>query len=301
MLQTNSLIRECKVKKRETRHFLLRFKKTNDDKDKHIYIQKRSQNKSTIAEKKNKHKRSVHQELFSNKQNSRKFWDSVRKARQKKKALSDIEITKWETHFRNRTSMSEYHMNEICINELDRPISKEEVMQSIRNLKQGKAPGLDNICGEYLKNAEANITPFLTLLFNKIYDSSCFLSEWCKSIIIPLFKRGNETDPDNYRGISLLSDVSKVFTAILNKRLYNWAGKEGKISKEQAGFRKHYSTTDHIFTLTSIIKRELYSRKRSKVYGAFIDYKKAFDTVDRDKVWETLHNLETPSKAVKMI
>ena len=175
--------RECKVKRRETRQALLRFKKTNDDKDKHIYVQKRSQYKSTIAEKKNKYERSVHHELFSNKQNSRKIWDSVRKARQKKKTLPDIEITKWETHFRNvlnhsssitdqiddhdrtrpqanRASMSDYHMNEMCIDELDRPISKEEVRQSIRNLKQGKAPELDNICGEYLKYAEANITPF---------------------------------------------------------------------------------------------------------------------------------------------
>ena len=147
----------------------------------------------------------------------------MRKARQKTKTLPDIEITKWETHFRNilnhsssitdqiddhdrrrpeanRASMSDYHMNEMCIDELDRPISKEEVRQSIRNLKQGKAPGLDNICGEYLKHAEANITPFFTLLFDKIYDSSCFPSEWCKSIIISLFKRGNKTDPDNYIG-----------------------------------------------------------------------------------------------------
>ena len=175
----------------------------------------------------------------------------MRKARQKKKALPDIEITKWEAHFRNvlnlsstitdqtdnhdrtrpqanRARMSEYHMNEMCINELDRPISKEEVRQSIWNLKQGKAPGLDNICGEYLKHTEANIASFLTFLFNKIYDSSCFPSEWCKSIIIPLFKRGNETDPDSYREISLLSVVSKVFTAILNKQLCNWAEKEGK-------------------------------------------------------------------------
>ena len=123
--------------------------------------------------------------------------------------------------------MSDYHVNEMCINELDRPISKEEVRQLIRNLKQGEAPGLDNVCGEYLKDAEVNIT----LLFNKIYDSSCFPSVWCKSIIIPLFKRGNETDPDNYRGISLLSVVSKVFTAILNKRLHSWAEKEGNTSK----------------------------------------------------------------------
>ena len=98
-----------------------------------------------------------------------------------------------------------------------------------------------------------------------------------------------------------MSVVSKVFAAILNKQLYSWAEKEGKISKEQASFLKHYSTADHIFTLISIIKRELYPGKRSKVYAAFIDYKKAFDTIDRDKVWETMHNLETSSKTVKMI
>ena len=51
-------------------------------------------------------------------------------------------------------------LNEMCINELDRHIPKEEVRQSIRNLKQGKALGLDNGCGEYLNNAEDNITPF---------------------------------------------------------------------------------------------------------------------------------------------
>ena len=84
--------RECKVKKRQTHQALPRFMKTNDNKDKHIHVQKRSQYKSTITEKKNKYKRSVHQELFSNKQNSRKFGDSMRKARQKKKALPDIEI-----------------------------------------------------------------------------------------------------------------------------------------------------------------------------------------------------------------
>ena len=122
--------------------------------------------------------------------------------------LLDIEITKLETHFRNvqnhyssithqiddhdrarpranRTNMSKYHMNEIYMNELDRSTTKEEVRQSIRNLKQGEAPGLDNVCGKYLKaNKQTNktrnkqrinyTTPFLTILFNKIYDSSCF-------------------------------------------------------------------------------------------------------------------------------
>ena len=103
---------------------------------------------------------------------------------------------------------------------------------------------------------------------------------WCKSVIIPLFKKCEDNNPYNYRGISLLRIVSKVFTAILNKRLYAWAENEEKNSKEQAGFRKRYSPIDHIFTLITMVKSKLDSRRGDKVYVAFIDYKKAFDTVD---------------------
>ena len=89
-----------------------------------------------------------------------------------------------------------------------------------------------------MKFAEIFVVPFLTKLFSKLYDTSYFPLDWCKSVIIPLFKKGEDSDPDNYRGISLLSVVSKVFTVILNKRLYSWAENEEKISKEQAGFCK---------------------------------------------------------------
>ena len=60
---------------------------------------------------------------------------------------------------------------------------------------------------------------FLTQLFNKLYNASLFPAVWSKSVIVPIFKKGDDDNPDNYRGISLLSIVSKVFTAILNKRL----------------------------------------------------------------------------------
>ena len=99
----------------------------------------------------------------------------------------------------------------------------------------------------------------------------------------------------------MLSIVSKVFTAILNKSLYAWAENEEKISKEQAGFRKGYSTIDQIFTLITMVKSKLDSRRGGKVYVPFIDYKKAFDTVDRDKLWETLENLKTSSKMVTIL
>jgi len=85
------------------------------------------------------------------------------------------------------------------------------------------------VLGEFLKYSEQFITPFLTKLFNKLFDSGHFPDDWTRSVIIPLLKKGDVLNPENYRGISLLSITSKVFTKILNTRLYNWAEREGKI------------------------------------------------------------------------
>ena len=82
--------------------------------------------------------------------------------------------------------------------------------KAIQRLKSGKAAGVDDVLAEMLKAAEQEITPFLTKYFNVLFSSSQFPSEWTKAIIIPLHKKGDVNNPDNYRGISLLSVVSKV-------------------------------------------------------------------------------------------
>ena len=107
---------------------------------------------------------------------------------------------------------------------------------------------------------------------------------------MPILKKGDNLIPDNYRGISLLSIVSKVFTAVLNKRLYNWAEIENKISFEQAAFRKKFSTTDHIFTLVTIIRNRIFSQRSGKVYVCFVDYKKAYDSINRNSLWKILND-----------
>ena len=174
------------------------------------------------------------------------------------------------------------------VSDLDNEITECEVRQAIKKLKAGKATGLDEKPGEFLKIAEPIITPFLTKLFNKIFQTGHYPFAWTRSVIVPLLKKGDATNLENYRGISLLSVVSKVFTSILNQRLYEWAEKEEKISEEQAGFRKHYSTVDHIFTLVSMIRSCLFGYQISKLYVAFIDYQKTFDTVYRDVLWKVL-------------
>ena len=169
------------------------------------------------------------------------MWDTVRRARQKKTKQPEISISTWKDHFQNVLSNkstevpskentnenpsesqpgTESEANVTHIPGLDDPITEQDVRQAVRNLKQGKASGLDRICGEFLKYSENIVAPFLTKLFNKLYDMNVFLSDSCKSVIIPLFKKGDNKIPDNYTGISLLSIASKVFTAVLNKRLY---------------------------------------------------------------------------------
>ena len=75
------------------------------------------------------------------------------------------------------------------IPELDNPITEKEVRDTIAHLKSGKAAGLDEISGEMLKHAIDFAAPFLTRLFNRLYDTGTFPSDWAKSIIVPLLKK----------------------------------------------------------------------------------------------------------------
>ena len=124
---------------------------------------------------------------------------------------------------------------------------------------------------------------FMNKLFNPIFDKGIYPSDWAKAIIVPIRKKGDIHIADNYRGVSLLSIVSKCYTSVLNTRLYNWLEENDKIVEMQAGFHRNYSTTDQIFNLYAIAQKCL-NKKGQKLYVAFVDFKKAFDSVHHDKL-----------------
>ena len=128
--------------------------------------------------------------------------------------------------------------NDVFDEILDTDITAEEVKAAIRHLKNGKASEPDDIIGEILKAAEESIVPFLVRYFNKLFKEGSFPIEWAKAIIVPLHKKGDPSDMDNYRGISLLGVLGKVFTFILNKRLTEWTDSNDVLSDAQAGSRK---------------------------------------------------------------
>ena len=159
--------------------------------------------------------------------------------------------------------------------------------ESIRKLNNGKAGGIDGIVPEMLKVGGEKVVRFLTALFNKVFDTGVYPREWSKAIVVPIFKKGDTHKPDNYRGISLINATCKCYTSILNKRLSSWLENSNIIVENQAGFRKNYSTVDQIFNLFAVVQKYL-NRKGQKLYVAFVDFKKAFDSVNHEKLLEVL-------------
>lgn len=140
---------------------------------------------------------------------------------------------------------------------------------------------------EMLKTSGDFSVAFLTKLFNALFDQGIYPDEWTKAIIVPIYKKGDKTMTENYRGISLLSLISKCYTAILNKRLVHWIEDNSKLTESQAGFRRGYSTFDHIFTLHAIVEKCL-SKRGGKLYACYVDLKLAFDSVQREPLFDIL-------------
>ena len=111
-------------------------------------------------------------------------------------------------------------------------------------------------------------------------------------------QKGDVNDPGNYTGISLLSILSKVYTHIINSRL-TWVESNFVLTDAQAGFRKGRSTVDHIFTLHAAIERQF--ANDSKLYVAFIDFKKAYDSVNRNILWYVLLRSGIQGKMLRTI
>ena len=139
-----------------------------------------------------------------------------------------------------------------------------------------------------------------TTFFNLVFNTGIIPDEWSQGMISPNYKnKGDKASPDNYRGITILSCFGKLFTAILNNRLNNYLESMNLLCEEQAGFRKKYGTTDHILNLKCIIDLYLFGGK--KLFCAFIDYKKAFDSVNRSFLWQKLLTHHVDGKMFKII
>ena len=168
----------------------------------------------------------------------------------------------------------------------------DELKKASYILKPGKAPGIDGILNEMIL-CLLNSKPLVILkLFNAVLLSENPMECWNTSIINPIHKKGTKLDPENYRGIFLLCCLRKFFSAILNTRLMKFTLENKILSNEQLGFVPGNRTSDSLLILYNLVN--YYCAKNNKhIYACFVDFKKAFDSIPRHKLFEKLikHNI----------
>ena len=132
---------------------------------------------------------------------------------------------------------------------------------------------------------------------SKHKETGIWPSEWTKSLIISLHKKGSKQKCENYRTISLITHASKIMLKIILHRLQHIT--EEFISEEQAGFRKGRSTSEQIFNLRII--SEKYAQHNKPLFHVFIDFKKAFDRVWHEALWSSMKRFNINLKLIEAI
>ena len=169
---------------------------------------------------------------------------------------------------------------------LNTPITLYEVAEAVGLAHNSKAPGFDNIPVEVLKNPV--MVSALHDMFSYCFTEGVILSSWSKTVICPIPKSStkDKRNPLESRGISLIPSICKVYCSILNKRLSKWVENEHILSDCQNGFRRGRSTIDHLTSLPTII--ECRKAQRKSTFAAFIDLRKAYDSIRRPMLWYKL-------------
>ena len=254
-------------------------------------------------------------------ENKKKFWKELKR---KRKGGTGMEETvkdrngrllkgdnarkRWAEYFENLLNVVEDREAEIVAvtgvqvpvmeAENESEITKEEVERALKETKSGKAPGVDGVHAEMLKEGGVTVVEWLVRLFNVCFYLGMCPVDWVLAVIVPLYKgKGDIHDCSNSRGISLLSVVGKVYGRILINRIRDRT--EGAISEVQSGFRRGRGCTDQSFVVRQICEK--YGRKGKDVYFAFLDLEKAYDRVDREAMWNVLRLYGVGGKLLKAV
>ena len=158
-----------------------------------------------------------------------------------------------------------------------------------------KASGSDGIPVELFQILKGDAVKVLHSICQQIWKTKQWPQHWKKSVFIPIPKKGNAKECSNYRTIALISHASKVILKILQARLQQYVNQE--LPDVQAGFRKCRGTRDQIATICWVMEKAREFQKN--IYFCFLDYAKAFDCVDHNKLWRILQEMGIPDHLVR--
>ena len=174
---------------------------------------------------------------------------------------------------------------EVTIPVLDELISPAQIKQQVRKMKVDKACGPDGLPPGVFSLLPAQWMVTLATLFNNVFLSQHYPQSWVRAKVFTIFKKGDRMNPHNYRGISVLNCIAKLYDMVLCDRLICWF----KPFREQAGAQKHRGCLEHIVTLRLLT--DTAKRKKIKLFVGFVDFSKAYDMVPRQKLFSVLKRL----------
>lgn len=159
-----------------------------------------------------------------------------------------------------------------------RPTNTQEIEIMIDAIDVNKSSMTENINSRLLKDCLYLTMDKICILFNRILTDGIFPTPWKTACVVPIFKNGNSKIVSNYRPISLLPLISKLFEKILHKRLYHFLNDKNFFSPNQCGFRPELGTDDSISAMLNYIYHNL--NNQTPTMAIFFDLSKAFDSID---------------------
>jgi Reverse transcriptase (RNA-dependent DNA polymerase) len=300
---------EARAEGRDTRSKMDKVRALQKEKKKLLKKKKRQFDQQRIADIENLHTQNE----------TRKFYQAIRIAKngfqprismcRKKNGelVCDLNgvLERWKEHFNEllnagtddrQAAQSRHSYESDDGKEFSEP-SRQEVVDAISRLKNNKAPGDDALSGELFKAGSASLVDTLHELILRCWSDEKLPSEWKTGVICPIFKKGCKLECANYRGISLLPSAYKIFSNILADRLQPLM--EDFLHPYQAGFRRGMSTTDQIFCIRQIIQKSY--EMNTETDHLFIDFKQAYDTIDREQLWGIMAEFGFPHKLVRLL
>ena len=166
------------------------------------------------------------------------------------------------------------------------PILRSEIEGALKQMSTGKACGIDDISTEALKAMGDFGLDKLTSLCNQMYKNAYIPEDLRTSVFIVLPKKANAIECSDHRTISLMCHTLKLLLTVILRRISTKI--DAVVSDEQTGFRKNSGTREGIFSLRMLVEKHIEMQR--DIYACFIDYSKAFDTVNHAKLIECLQN-----------
>lgn len=164
-----------------------------------------------------------------------------------------------------------------------------EVKKAFSGLKERKAIGVDGIGNRILKECAEFLSPIVTKIIQKSFDTGSYPEVLKLARVVPVFKSGNPEDCTNYRPISVLTGLNKVFEVVLNERLLSFLRRTNFLTHAQYGFRQKSNTTTAAYEVVNFVSGNLDKKFVKVVSGLFLDLSKAFDLVDHQLLLEKLY------------